>query len=171
MTAGASFRAGPSRGGTVYNAALCVAMVLGGIWLTGQPDERTRIFGLRTNTVGWGCVIFFGAGFPLSIWQLITRRAAIIADDEGLRLRPRIATDTIGPIYWHEIESFEATPSELVVHIAAPGEVRRHGLPPSDWLRQADGQRHVLIEAHRLGASTEEVAQRLALMRRERLPA
>jgi len=50
--------------------------------------------------IGWASIIFFGAGIPLSIWQILDRRPRLKIDDTGIVDR----TLGVGKIAWEDIE-------------------------------------------------------------------
>jgi hypothetical protein len=51
------------------------------------------------QAIGWACTLFFGAGIPLFIKQLVDTRARLVIDDAGVFDR----TLGIGVIPWQEI--------------------------------------------------------------------
>jgi hypothetical protein len=51
------------------------------------------------QAAGWACTLFFGAGIPLFIKQLVDTRARLVIDNAGVFDR----TLGIGVIPWHEI--------------------------------------------------------------------
>lgn len=50
--------------------------------------------------IGWASIIFFGAGIPLSIWQIVDSRPRLKIDDTGIMDR----TLGVGIISWQDIE-------------------------------------------------------------------
>lgn len=50
--------------------------------------------------IGWSNIIFFGAGIPLFIWQILDKRPRLKIDDSGIIDR----TIGVGKIAWEDIE-------------------------------------------------------------------
>ena len=50
--------------------------------------------------VAWMGIVFFGAGMPLFVWQIIDRRPRLLMDDEGVLDR----TLGLGKIPWKDID-------------------------------------------------------------------
>lgn len=55
---------------------LCTIFVLGGIFFLNQSDVP--------KFIAWFCILFFGLGYPIGLFQLLDRRPQIIINEIGI---------------------------------------------------------------------------------------
>jgi hypothetical protein len=72
---------------------VCVGFVVTGIFLVKTADTTFETW------AGWPAIIFFGAGIPLFIWQIVDRRPRLTINELGINDR----TMGVGLIPWAEI--------------------------------------------------------------------
>lgn len=90
---------GPSRWRHVMLLLGSLAFVAGGVFILGMPPSRGESV-QEQQTIGWGCIIFFGGCGLVGVWQLIDLRPRLIIDDDGIYDR----TLGVGRIPWEEIQ-------------------------------------------------------------------
>ena len=67
-----------------------IGFVIAGIWIVSDG-----------KSFGWVAILFFGAGIPIFIWQIVDARPRLIIDDQGILDR----TLGIGRIDWSDIDA------------------------------------------------------------------
>jgi hypothetical protein len=83
----------PSRTKYILSLMASGAFVACGVLLVTGSDSA--------GWVGWASIVFFGAGIPLFVRQLLDSKPRLVIDDEGVFDR----TLGVGIIPWSEIES------------------------------------------------------------------
>ena len=73
---------------------VCLGFVAGGVLMLMMDKQPKTIVG------GWGCIVFFGAGVPIAVWQIFDSRPRLMIDEHGINDR----TMGVGLIPWSEIE-------------------------------------------------------------------
>lgn len=69
-----------------------LGFVAGGIFILIHGDAGD-------TWVGWMSIVFFGAGIPIFVWQLVDSRPRLVIDDQGILDR----TLGVGVLPWSEI--------------------------------------------------------------------
>jgi len=85
---------GNSRWKYVLLLVVCLGFVAGGVFILMMDKSPKNLAG------GWGCIVFFGAGIPIAVWQIFDSRPRLIIDEHGINDR----TMGVGLIPWSEIE-------------------------------------------------------------------
>ena len=85
---------GNSRWKYVLLLVVCLGFVAGGVFILMMDRSPKNLAG------GWGCIVFFGAGVPIAVWQIFDSRPRLIIDENGINDR----TMGVGLIPWSEIE-------------------------------------------------------------------
>ena len=57
---------------------VCLGFVAGGVLMLMMDKQ------LKTIVGGWGCIVFFGAGVPIALWQIFDSRPRLTIDEQEL---------------------------------------------------------------------------------------
>ena len=120
-----------SRGKHVLLLLACAGFVAGGAAMAVHAQGADV-------WIGWLCVLFFGAGIPLSLRELLDFRPRVILDDRGVLDR----TLGVGRIPWSDIRSAYAV-SVRGNHFVCL--VLRN---PEAWVSRLSGARRALVRAN-----------------------
>lgn len=108
----------PNRGRNVLLTVGALAFVAGGLWMMGLFGEYT-VFGGPNPVfalVGLVAVVFFGLCAGFLIYQIISRRPALVLDADGLL--DRASLSAVGRVGWAEITGARALANNAQVIVA-----------------------------------------------------
>lgn len=121
----------------------CLIFVAAGAWMLLAADQEPALRALKMRAIGTMAIVFFGGGLLLGVRVILTGKAPLIIDEEGII--DNSSAVRAGRVRWEEIVEIKTTViaqqhKVLTVIVSDPEKFIENGSPARQKLNAANSQ-------------------------------